>query len=367
GTRFNPPNNGTGYHQSYQTWDPSSYSDGPLEIGYQGFVPGSSVGFITACEIVNVPIVRDLNSGNGTGVKQGTGTLSSKYRRSSAYDSYYKRAIHRSNLDVLHYSPVQDITFDKTATGTPVATGVVFVDQQTGIAPVLINENIGQHIMAISTPEASTNQWIFNITKLAASQAEFYANASGHYTAPSGITNAFQMLSVEHLQSMGASAVIDAGLTNRSTVEFLFESIFYPEGPTPSYMWSLNQSYISVTASSMVALSQGNITIQSNSMADAPLINPNFLPDLLSPTTTMMLLEYIKATTLPNWHSSGTNRMLPLADGGVVDPRLRVYGVKGLRVVDSSVMPTVPDVNIQGPVFMIGEHGAKMIREDWQF
>lgn len=133
-------------------------------------------------------------------------------------------------------------------------------------------------IMVTSTPEASTNQWIFNITNLEASQAEFYANASGHYTAPSGITNAFQMLSNQHLESMGASAVIDAGLTNRSTVEFLFESIFYPEGPTPSYIWSLNQSYISITASSMVALSKGNITIQSNTMADAPIINPNVSP-----------------------------------------------------------------------------------------
>lgn len=79
------------------------------------------------------------------------------------------------------------------------------------------------------------------------------------------------------------------------------------------------------------------------------------------------IFDYIKATTLPNWHASGTNRMLPFDDGGVVDSRLKVYGVNGLRIVDSSIMPTVPDVNIQGPVFMIGEHGAKIILEDWQF
>lgn len=79
------------------------------------------------------------------------------------------------------------------------------------------------------------------------------------------------------------------------------------------------------------------------------------------------IFEYVKATTIPNWHASGTNRMLPLEEGGVVDPRLRVYGIQGLRIVDSSIMPTVPDINIQGPVFMIGEHGAKFIREDWSF
>lgn len=57
--------------------------------------------------------------------------------------------------------------------------------------------------------------------------------------------------------------------------------------------------------------------------------------------------------------------MLPLGDGGVVDPRMRVYGVEGLRVCDSSIMPTVPDVNIAGPVYMLGENGARIILEDW--
>jgi choline dehydrogenase-like flavoprotein len=57
--------------------------------------------------------------------------------------------------------------------------------------------------------------------------------------------------------------------------------------------------------------------------------------------------------------------MLPLENGGVVDPRLRVYGVQKLRVVDCSIIPRLPDVNIQAPVFMIAEKGAQMIREDW--
>lgn len=38
--------------------------------------------------------------------------------------------------------------------------------------------------------------------------------------------------------------------------------------------------------------------------------------------------------------------MLPQDQGGVVDDRLRVYGVKGLRVVDSSIFPVVPDDHI---------------------
>lgn len=77
------------------------------------------------------------------------------------------------------------------------------------------------------------------------------------------------------------------------------------------------------------------------------------------------IFDYVKANTFPNWHASGTNHMLPLEDGGVVDPRLRLYGVQNLRVVDCSVIPVLPDVNILASVYMIAEKGAEMIREDW--
>jgi 5-(hydroxymethyl)furfural/furfural oxidase len=73
----------------------------------------------------------------------------------------------------------------------------------------------------------------------------------------------------------------------------------------------------------------------------------------------------VRSRTFGTYHPAGTCA-LGAADNGdaVVDPRTRVNGTEGLRVVDASVMPRIPRGNTNLPVMMVAERAAAMILED---
>lgn len=78
------------------------------------------------------------------------------------------------------------------------------------------------------------------------------------------------------------------------------------------------------------------------------------------------LKRWVVDNTITDWHPVGSCAMggsLGI-EGGVVDERLRVYGVHGLRVVDASVMPLQISAHLQATVYAIAEKASEMIKGD---
>lgn len=142
--------------------------------------------------------------------------------------------------------------------------------------------------------------------------------------------------------------------------------------------------------------SRGCVELKSADPMAAPLIQPNYLSDPQDMATHVRgvricrkilstnplakslreevfpganlnsdaeLSAYIRSTGKTSFHAVGTCRMGH--DGmAVVDSRLRVHGLKNLRVIDASIMPTVTSANTNAPTLMIGEMGVEMILRD---
>jgi choline dehydrogenase-like flavoprotein len=144
--------------------------------------------------------------------------------------------------------------------------------------------------------------------------------------------------------------------------------------------------------------SEGSVRLVSNRAEDKPHIDPNFFADpydmktliagfrearrifdqpALAPmrgaeiepgaqhTSDAELDAALRKIVNTAYHPTGTCKMGPQDDPmAVVDGRLRVRGVTGLRVVDASVMPAITSGNTSSPTMMIAERAARMILED---
>jgi len=142
--------------------------------------------------------------------------------------------------------------------------------------------------------------------------------------------------------------------------------------------------------------SRGTVEARSADPREQPAINPNYMAEERDRRTVVASLRmvrdwfnapalkrYLVAETVPGpdvqtddeflayaretgntvYHATCSCRMGddPMA---VVDDRLRVHGMEGLRVIDASVMPAVTSTNTNAPTIMIAEKGADMVKED---
>lgn len=164
----------------------------------------------------------------------------------------------------------------------------------------------------------------------------------------------------------------------------------------------LSRPVIQCVCQNLAPQSRGRVSIRSRNPYDPPTINPNYyqffddlrpvveamktcyrimespfmkevgfrpfdtrMPGCEYPSDHDKYLEcYARSLMLPISHPVGTAKMGQPSDfRTVVDPQLRVKGIKGLRVVDASVIPTLPHGSTNNPVIMIAEKASDIIKE----
>ena len=135
--------------------------------------------------------------------------------------------------------------------------------------------------------------------------------------------------------------------------------------PDPLAAPCIAPNYLSTPDDEQVAVD--SLRLVRRIVGQAPLAR--YRPDEINPGRTVDddpgLLAAARDLGTTIFHPVGTARMGLAADPmAVVDERLRVFGIEGLRIADASVMPTITSGNTNSPTMMIAEKAARMILED---
>ncbi|KAI1391511.1 putative GMC oxidoreductase [Hypoxylon trugodes] len=179
------------------------------------------------------------------------------------------------------------------------------------------------------------------------------------------------------------------------------QSVALPDPSTGEFVKPFPGKHISLAATPANPLSRGSVHIRSKDVSEPPAIDPKYLTNPVdleiyahhmlylhkiarSPPFTDLLKQPLKVTTplakftdlegakkylkgraISMWHPAGTCAMLPEDKGGVVDTKLKVYGVQNLRVVDASIVPLLPPGHLQSTVYAVAERAADIIKEEY--
>lgn len=383
---------------------------GPLNIADLRDPNPTTVAFLEAAEQAGIPRTKDVNGPDQDGL-DFTQVTQKRGRRWSAADAYLKPARKRRNLTVatgahalriilegsravaVEYiadgktqrDPVHEVIVCGGAINSPqllMLSGIGPADQLTAHdIPVVVDlpgvgKNLQDHL-AIMDIVHSKERVTLAAAESLRNLARFLALGRGMLTSNVGEACGFVRTRPE----------LDA-----PDLELVFAPVpFINHGLAPPPGHGITIGSIAVTPRSV-----GELTLRSADPFAAPRIEPNYLSDAdgedlrvlvegskiarrifdapafaryvgepllpaVRPTTDDELIEHIRRDSQTLYHPVGTCKM-GTDDRAVVDPELRVHGIDGLRVVDASIMPTIPRGHTHASTVMIAEKAVDLIR-----
>ncbi|KAI0260709.1 hypothetical protein BC834DRAFT_504041 [Gloeopeniophorella convolvens] len=296
--------------------------------------------------------------------------------------------------------------------------------EKIGVPVVLdlpeIGENLQDHPVTLSDftlkPGVVTLDTLANSTFTSAQQVHFESTKTGVFTytvADIGTITLQSMTTPSEFEAMRAT--LDENLAKKSLTplqkiqyqhlkdlvdkgdEGWVEIVVVPSGgvlspPHPG------KNYLTGVAIQLHAFGQGSVHINSTSIHDPPAIDPRIadlawdfdvlyygtkfirkwaqteplaglVDEMITPPASLHKhadwVKYVKSVVRTTNHPLGTTAMAPRNLGGVVDPKMKIYGLANVRVADASVIPLTTGVAIQSTVYAIAEKAADIMRKEW--
>jgi len=389
---------------------------GPLKVSHLGQHSAMSRAFVQAMQERGIPYNADFNGArqSGVGFMQHTIDWATR-RRCSVVDAFLRPVISHPNLTVMTEATASRIHLEKgRATGVellgPAGQETVFADAEvilaagTYMTPKLLMlsgigppDELSRHgiEVACDLPGVGRNLQDHHevpIVALTSGAFGYYGQDRGLAMLSNGLQYMLFKSGAVTTTGVEACAFIDPDGSERPTIQLYCVPTVYLDrdvsGVEPSHGVTLNPCLLRPKA-------RGCVRLASADPAALPLVDPQFFGDPDDLRLTIAALRYAREilATLPvrdmverevfpghevvsdealaahcrrtvktNYHPVGTCRMGRESDPlAVITPELTVRGIENLRIVDASIMPTIPSGNTNAPVLAIADKAVDII------